>query len=117
MNRARHNEVLLQLILTRPQARPLIDLLLAQPDSPFFTVANIQGHGQPAEQLSLQEQVAGAQHKVCIDVEIDHGRLDNLLAEIHNHLTTETIFYRVIPVLRQGCLGADGDTICPSPAS
>ncbi len=108
MNAHHRNEVLLQLILTRPQARPLIDLLLSRSESLFFTVADIRGHGQPAEQLSVQEQVAGAQQKVRIDVEIEADRLDPLLEEIHAHLTTETIYFRVLPILRQGCLGREG---------
>ena len=97
-------DLLLQLILTRPQATPLIDLLLSRDDTPFFTVTDIQGHGQPDEQLSVQEQVAGAQEKVCIDVEISEGQLEAMLMDIKRELRMETLFYRVIPILRHGTI-------------
>lgn len=109
MSENEHNEVLLQLILTHPQARPLIDMLLAREQGLFFTVADIQGHGQPSERLSVHEQVAGAQRKVSVDIEIEANRVDALLKEITERLTTETIYYRVLPILRQGCLHCDQD--------
>jgi len=98
-------EVLLQLIVARPHTRPLIDLLLAHGDGLFFTASRIRGHGQPDEQLSLQEQVAGAQNKVRIEVELPAQGVDSLLADIDAQFSRGSVFFRVLPILRQGCVG------------
>ncbi len=98
-------EVLLQLIVALPHARPLTDLLLAHGGGLFFTVSSIRGHGQPDEQLNLQEQVAGAQNKVRIEVELPVQGVDPLLTEIDAQFSRGSVFFRVLPILRQGCVG------------
>ncbi len=99
------SDVLLQLIVARPQARILSDLLLAHGSGLFFTVSFIRGHGQPDERLTAQEQVAGAQNKVRIEVELAAAGVDPLLQEIDARLSRGAVFFRVLPILRQGCIG------------
>ena len=97
-------QVLLQLIVPAKQASLLSDFLLAQANTPFFTAIEAAGFGQPHEQLSPDEQVAGAQRKVKFEIELDTQAVDPLLTALQSALPTLTLFYRVIPILDQGIL-------------
>lgn len=101
MNTAHH---LLQIFLPHHQATPLVDLLLAQENTPFFTVMEVFGHGQPEEQLSAAEQVEGAQRKIRIDIELRAEAVKPLLRNIRDALPTANIFYRILPIIEHSPL-------------
>jgi len=103
MNR---DDQLLQLILPATQSTALVDFLLAREEVPFFTVIEAAGFGQPHEQLDPAEQVEGAQRKVKFEIELPAEAVEPLLNDVHNALPTLNIFYRVVPILAQGVLGA-----------
>ena len=90
---------LVQLIVPYQQATPLIDLLLAQENTPFFTVMEAAGYGQPEEQLSPAEQVEGAQHKVKLEIEMAANEVQPLLRTIKQAMPTATVFYRLLPII------------------
>ncbi len=96
---------LLQLIVPEKQAYLLSDFLLAQENLPFFTAIDTDGYGQPHEQLSANEQVKGAQHKVKFEVELKDEQLAPILETIEKNLPSLTIAYRVLPILQRGNLG------------
>ncbi len=95
---------LLQIILPYHQATPLVDLLLAQSNTPFFTVMEAAGYGQPEEQLSPVEQVEGAQHKVKVDIELRASEVKPLLQKIKQEMPTATVFYRLLPIIEHSPL-------------
>ncbi len=97
-------QVLLQLIVPARQASLLSDFLLAQAKTPFFTAIEAAGFGQPHEQLSPDEQVAGAQRKIKFEIELDTHAVEPLLGTLQSDLPTLTLFYRVVPILVQGTL-------------
>ena len=90
---------LVQLFLPYHQATPLVDVLLAQENTPFFTVMEAFGYGQPEEQLSPAEQVEGAQRKMRFDIELRTDEVKPLLRHIRQALPTANIFYRIVPII------------------
>ena len=97
--------VLMQLVVPAGQANLLSDFLLAERHTPFFTAVELAGYGQPHEQLTPDEQVAGAQHKVKFELELPQADVTPLLQRINDALPALTLAWRVLPVLDQGTLG------------
>ncbi len=95
---------IIQLFLPHHQASPLVDLLLAQDNTPFFTVVEAIGYGQPEEQLSPAEQVEGAQRKMRFDIELRADEVKPLLRHIRQALPTANIFYRIVPIVDHAVL-------------
>ncbi len=101
----KHQDQLLQLIVPEAQYTQVVDFLLAQPETPFFTMLRAEGFGQPHEHLNAVEQVAGAQRKVKFEVELRAEMVEPLLSDLQNALPTLNIFYRVLPIMHHGVLG------------
>ncbi len=97
--------VLMQLVVPAGQASLLSDFLLAERHTPFFTAVELAGYGQPHEQLTPDEQVAGAQRKVKFELELPQASVEPLLARLNDALPALTLAWRVLPILNQGTLG------------
>ncbi|MDG6773443.1 DUF3240 family protein [Thiomicrorhabdus sp. ZW0627] len=96
--------VVLHLILPASQVNDVVDCLLAEKPSLFFSVVDVQGYGQPQERLTVREQVAGYQHKVMVQIECEHFTCRQIMDNIKKEMPTATISYRILPLFDHGQL-------------
>ncbi|WP_373018124.1 DUF3240 family protein [Thiomicrorhabdus sp.] len=94
--------VVLHLILPASQVNDVVDCLLAEKPSLFFSVIDVQGYGQPQERLNVREQVAGFQRKVMVQVECTYFLTKQIMDNIKLEMPTATISYRIIPMFEHG---------------
>ncbi len=105
MNAATHPEVLVMLTVAPALEEPVIDWLLARPESSGFTSLPAFGHSARSEHLSPREQVTGRQRRTQFQVTMPHDRLDAFLAAARQTFAGADFHYWVLPVVAEGRLG------------
>ena len=106
MNPASHPEVLVVLTVAPALEEPVIDWLLARPESSGFTSSQSFGHSARNEHLSPREQVTGRQRRTQFQVAMQEHQLDAFLADARRTFTGADIHYWVLPVIAEGRLGS-----------
>ncbi len=105
MNAAPHPEVLVTLTVAPALEEPVIDWLLARPESSGFTSLQASGHSARSEHLTPREQVTGRQRRTQFQVAMQQDHLDAFLAAARQAFAGADFHYWVVPVIAEGRLG------------
>ena len=104
MSAAAYSEVLVVLTVAPALEEPLIDWLLARPESSGFTCSQAFGHSARNEHLSPREQVTGRQRRTQFQVVMQDSQLGAFLAEARRTFAGADLHYWVLPVIAEGRL-------------
>lgn len=104
-SRADMNLVQLTLAAPRQLEEELVDQLLAHPDwAAGFTLFRAEGHSQRAETLTTQERVRGRADRISLQIVLEPGQAQALLAHLKLHLPKRDVAYWLTPVIEFGRL-------------
>lgn len=98
---------LVQLTLAAPRhlEEDLVDQLLAHPDwAAGFTLLRAEGHSQRAATLTTQERVRGRADRISLQIVLEAGQAQTLLAHLKLHLPKADVAYWLTPVIEFGRL-------------
>ena len=104
MNAANYPEVLVVLSVAPALEEPVIDWLLARPESSGFPSSQAFGHSARNEHLTPREQVTGRQRRAQFQVAMQGGELDAFLAAARQMFAGADFHYWVLPVIAEGRL-------------
>lgn len=98
---------LVQLTLAAPRQleEDLVDQILAHPDwAAGFTLLRAEGHSQHAETLTTQERVRGRADRISLQIVLEPGQAQALLAHLKRHFPKRDVAYWLTPVIEFGRL-------------
>lgn len=98
---------LVQLTLAAPRhlEEDLVDQLLAHPDwAAGFTLMRAEGHSHLAQPLTTLERVRGRADRISLQIVLEPGQAQALLAHLKQHLPKRDVAYWLTPVLEFGRL-------------
>lgn len=103
--RADMNLVQLTLAAPRQLEEDLVDQILAHPDwAAGFTLFRAEGHSQRAQTLTTQERVRGRADRISLQIVLEPGQAQALLAHLKRHLPKRDVAYWLTPVIEFGRL-------------
>ena len=84
----------------------VIDWLLDRSQQARFTSYPAHGYGDRHDHLSVAEQVSGRQRRLCFEIEVSMDVLGSFMNELGAAFASADLYYRIMPLLRSGRLGA-----------
>ncbi len=104
MNSRDAEEALVVFDLPRNLEETMIDWLLSREHDAGFTSFETRGHSSRHDGLTPAEQVSGRAKRVQFEIHIRMSEVETLLSDAQANLTATDVHYRVLPVIRGGCL-------------
>lgn len=99
------NLVQLTLVAPRQLEEEVVELLLAHPEwAAGFTLFPAEGHSNRPETLSAQERVRGRAQRVGVQIVLEAGQAQALIAHLKEHLPKRDVAYWLSPVIEFGRL-------------